>query len=35
MKRNSWLEEFELDKNNLNENYSKDSTKDYDISKFI
>ena len=33
MKKNSWLEEFDLDQNNLNENYSKDSTKDYDIFK--
>lgn len=33
MKKNSWLEEFELDQNNLNENYNKDSTKDYDIFK--
>lgn len=33
MKKNSWLEEFELDQNNISENYSRESTKDYDIFK--
>ena len=33
MKKNSWLEEFELEQNNINENYSRESTKDYDIFK--
>ncbi len=33
MKKNSWLQEFELDKDNISENYDKEVTNDYEIFK--
>lgn len=33
MKKNSWLKEFEVDKENINVNYNGDATNDYDIFK--
>lgn len=33
MKKNSWLKEFEVDKENINVNYNSDVTNDYDIFK--
>lgn len=33
MKKNSWLQEFEVENENINTNYSKDVTNDYDIFK--